>query len=376
MFKLILVLCLIATISFGERIALKQRTLKQSDLENKKEFLRSKEFTEQMTKAIESNDGGNLPIKDYTDTQYLAEMTLGNPGQSFEIVPDTGSSNIWVYSSKCWFSPACYIHHTYKESKSSSFEHDDHKFELNYGSGGVKGFWSREHVEFGGLKADNFTFGEVNSASGISFIVGHMDGILGLAYDSISVDNLPVFIDSADTQDHSFSFLLGHTDSSSYLVLPGTDEDFYTGDLVYHNVIEEKYWSLNMTDIQVGDQHIEGVSGYKGVIDSGTSLIVGSSKIVDPIIAQIGTIDQTCANNTGLPDVTFSFEGVDYTLTSEEYIVKVESFLGTACLLGIMGSEFPEGFDYLIIGDVFMRKFYTHFDKDNNRVGFALANHQ
>merc|ERR1711957_362203 len=157
---------------------------------------------------------------------------------------------------------------------------------------------------------------------------------------------------------------------------PGTDEDFYTGDLVYHEVIEEKYWALNMTSIQVGNQTIEGASDYKGVIDSGTSLTVGSSKIVDPIIAQIGTIDQTCENNTGLPDVTISFEGVDYTLTSDDYIVKVDSFAGTACLLGIAASAFPSGFDYLIIGDTFMRKFYTHFDKDNNRVGFAIANHQ
>lgn len=376
MFKLILVLCLVASVALCERIPLNYKPLKKVALEQKKAYLRSEEFTSAMKEALDSNHEGNLPIKDYTDTQYLAEMTLGTPGQSFEIVPDTGSSNIWVYSSKCWTSPACYLHHTYKESKSSTFEHDDHKFVLNYGSGGVKGFWSRDLVTFNGLEAHNFTFGEVDSASGISFIVGHMDGILGLAYQSISVDNLPVFVDSADIEDRSFSFLLGHSDSPSYLVIPGTDSDLFEGDLQYHDVIEQKYWSLNLAAIKVGDQTIEGASDYKGVIDSGTSLIVGPTKLVDPIIAQIGDIDQTCKNNTGLPDVQFTFDDQVYTLTSDDYIVKVESFLGTACLLGIMGSEFPEGFNYLIVGDVFMRKFYTHFDKDNNRVGFALAKHE
>lgn len=376
MFKTILVLCLIATLVLSERIPLTQRTLKKSDLDNKKAFLKSAEFTRQMTQALESNHPGNLPIKDYTDTQYLAQMTLGNPGQSFEIVPDTGSSNIWVYSSKCWFSPACYVHKTYKESTSKSFEHDDHKFELNYGSGGVKGFWSRDQVGFGGLTAQNFTFGEVTSASGLSFVVGHMDGILGLAYRTISVDNLPIFVDTANTEDRSFSFLLGHINEDSYLVIPGTDSDLYEGDLKYYNVTEEKYWGLTLDDIQVGGQKIENVNAYTGVIDSGTSLIVGPAKLVDPIIALIGTVDQTCQNNTGFPDIQIAFEsGEYYTLTSDDYIVEVDSFLGKACVLGIMSADFPEGFNYLIVGDVFMRKYYTHFDKNNNRVGFATAKH-
>ncbi len=38
-----------------------------------------------------------------------------------------------------------------------------------------------------------------------------------------------------------------------------------------------------------------------------------------------------------------------------------------------MGSTFPPTFNYLILGDVFMRKYYSYFDGNNNRVGFALA---
>ena len=372
--KALLVLLLIA-FSFGERISLTHRELQKVDLVNKKMILQSEEFEKAMKEAMDSNHDERLPINDYTDTQYLAEVKLGNPAQSFSIVPDTGSSNLWIYSSSCWFSPACYLHSTYKSSKSSSHKKDGHKFSIQYGSGGVSGFWSIDSTNFGALTANGFSVGEVDSASGMSFIVGHMDGILGLGYDSISVDHRPVFIQQANTTDHSFSFFLSHIDEPSYLIIPGTDNTLYNGDLVYHNVIEQKYWSLNMTDIKVGGQQIPGASGYKGVIDSGTSLIVGSSTLVDPIIAAIGTVDETCKDISGKPDVTIAFDGIEYTLTPEDYIVKVSTFAGTGCVLGIMSSKFPDGFNYLIVGDVFMRKYYTHFDMNTNRVGMALAKH-
>ena len=35
-----------------------------------------------------------------------------------------------------------------------------------------------------------------------------------------------------------------------------------------------------------------------------------------------------------------------------------------------MGSDFPAGFNYFILGDLFMRRYYSYFDKNNNRVGF------
>jgi hypothetical protein len=46
-------------------------------------------------------NGEHVDINDYMNTQYFIEATVGTPPQPFTVVPDTGSSNLWIYSSKC-----------------------------------------------------------------------------------------------------------------------------------------------------------------------------------------------------------------------------------------------------------------------------------
>jgi len=50
----------------------------------------------------------------------MARIRIGTPAQEFDIIPDTGSSNVWVYSGKCW-SIVCLTHNTYKQGKSSTY---------------------------------------------------------------------------------------------------------------------------------------------------------------------------------------------------------------------------------------------------------------
>lgn len=198
-----------------------------------------------------------------------------------------------------------------------------------------------------------------------------MDGIIGLAYDTISVNGLPTWLMSTDLEDKSFGFYLHNNPEESYMTIPGFETEGYT--LVNtHNVIEQTYWNLNLSSM-TGPNGTIDTTGYKAAIDSGTSLIIGSTDLINPLIEGI-VVDQMCAGIEDLPDITFTFDETDYVLTAADYVVQVTEFGTTQCLMGIMGMDLPEGFNYFIVGDVFMRPYATHFNHNDNTVSFYTKN--
>uniref|UniRef100_A0ACD5W2F3 Uncharacterized protein n=1 Tax=Avena sativa TaxID=4498 RepID=A0ACD5W2F3_AVESA len=242
------------------------------------------------------SDSDIVPLVDYLNTQYFGVIGLGTPPQEFTVIFDTGSSNLWVPSSKCYFSIACYLHPEYKSSKSNTYKADGEKCKISYGSGAISGFFSNDDVLVGDLVVKNQKFIETTRESSVSFIVGKFDGILGLGYPDISVGKAPPLWLSMQEQkllsDDVFSFWLNRdSDASSggELVFGGMDPKHYKGNHTYVPVSSKGYWQFNMGDLLI-DGHSTGfcAKGCAAIVDSGTSLLAGPTAIIAQVNHAIG----------------------------------------------------------------------------------------
>lgn len=136
--------------------------------------------------SVEVTSESTVNIKDFQDSEYYGPVSVGTPEQVFNVIYDTGSSNLWVPSSLC-ISKACKTHHKYDKSKSSSYHADGRKLILPYGSGVCAGTLVAETVKIGGVQLSNATVGSIVVEPGQIWVESPFDGILGLGYPQIAM---------------------------------------------------------------------------------------------------------------------------------------------------------------------------------------------
>merc|ERR1712048_168424 len=122
-------------------------------------------------------------------------------------------------------------------------------------------------------------------------------------------------------------------------------------------------------------------STTKAIADTGTSLLAipkasftsiltkFPAGVVKPLAMGEYTVD--CSKASTMPTISFNIGGKEFALEGSDYILSVSG----KCLLGFMGIDVPPPRGPLwILGDVFLRKYYTVFDYGKTQIGFAAVN--
>ncbi|KAG5518346.1 hypothetical protein PMAC_003143 [Pneumocystis sp. 'macacae'] len=316
------------------------------------------------------------------NAQYFTYITIGTPPQTFKVVLDTGSSNLWIPSSKCT-SLACIIHSKYDSTLSSTYIANGTKFEIHYGSGSISGFVSTDIVSISDITIPRQSFAEAISEPGLTFTFGRFDGILGLGYSSIAVNGIkPLFYNMVEQNainEPVFAFWMGDIQKDiqgGECTFGGVDLDHYMGDLMYIPVRRKAYWEVDLSFFAYGNDYIS-VEDTGAILDTGTSLIVMPKSVADLLNDAIGArrfwtgeyiVD--CEKVSTLPHITFGLGKHNFSLEPSEYILRIQS----RCMTTFTGMDIPPPAGPLwIIGDVFLRKYYSVYDLGKNMVGLARA---
>uniref|UniRef100_F1RIE6 Peptidase A1 domain-containing protein n=1 Tax=Sus scrofa TaxID=9823 RepID=F1RIE6_PIG len=303
------------------------------------------------------------PLRNYFDMAYVGNISIGTPPQQFSVIFDTGSSDLWVPSIYCQ-SRACNTHRVFDPFKSTTFRYSGVPIELEYASGMMSGYLGYDTVRISNLIIMGQEFGYSQWEENEAFDHAMFDGMLGLGYPGLIAQ--PVFA----------FYLSTNKEEGSVVMFGGVDRSFYKGELKWVPLTKPNYWQIALDRITWRGYVVACKSGCQAVIDTGSSLLIGPTKEVINIQKLINAkpfqeefLIQCSTMNT-LPDFIFTINNVQYPVPARAYIQKVRgqprgNFSG--------GTEDLSDKEFWILGDVFLRLYFTVFDRGQDRIGLAPA---
>ncbi|ETV95387.1 hypothetical protein H310_11268 [Aphanomyces invadans] len=329
-----------------------------------------------------------IPLTNYDQLQFYGTIFVGSPPQPFKVIFDTGSSDIWVPSATC---AACSGTQRYHGNSSTTFTPTGKTFTLSYGSGSVAGTVFEDVITFGASTSAvvRCRMGQIEIED-VNIQHFESEGIVGLGFGALAAITTHPFVEAVGLAAFSLYINPLPTDiaRSSQLVLGGVDPVLAGPNAYWHYfpVLRDEevdgFWAIEMTQLSLGSVRVDHLNAKVAVIDSGTSLILLPAAVFEHVMEQLcrhldpdapcdtpltqGYLCTDCIH-ASFPSLTFQFtpHGPPFTLQATDY-VRCE-FSACSPQLDMSSTNF------FVLGDIFLRAYYTVFDVHQARVGFACA---
>uniref|UniRef100_A0A914YJA6 Peptidase A1 domain-containing protein n=1 Tax=Panagrolaimus superbus TaxID=310955 RepID=A0A914YJA6_9BILA len=347
-------------------------------------------------------------IFDNDDIEYIVNVTIGTPEQSFRVLIDTGSSSFWVpdktfcsnsssscpnYCSEgsfCEFlcNPSCCTSCTFNTGGCSNISVFDSSKSSTYISTGknitlgISAILGEDIVRFGGVGTQQLVvpktlFGQALYPSILES--NDFDGIMGLGFQSnVSNSITPPLINAINQG------LLDKPLFTVYLEKQGLAENVLGGvitygaidtlhcstDITYHPLTSTNYYQFKMDSVSVGSYSSN--EGWEVTSDTGTSFIGGPATVIDSMAKELGGIYDSyygvysvnCSADIG--PVVFTFNGIQYPVDGKQMIINIDNGKCALTLFSLnsIGQQW-------IFGTPWIRSYCNIYGIGDKNIGFA-----
>ncbi|KID61152.1 aspartyl protease, partial [Metarhizium hybridum] len=324
------------------------------------------------------------PNDEGVDNLYLTEVSIGTPPQKLMLDFDTGSSDLWVFSSDTSASQVK-GQTLYKPSGSSSAKRlDGQKWSIHYGDNSTSsGIVYSDIVTIGGVSVENQAVESAQQVSESFSSDKQNSGLLGLALDkgnTVRPSKQKTWFSNIMPRlsEPLFTVRLRHQAKGSYN-FGYIDESQYSGPISYTPASTDElgHRLFQSTGFAVGNGKFRKHT-ITGTADTGTSLLILPLEVVRTYwaavpSAQPARLPQNAGYvwlfpcDTTLPDFVFGVGSGRVTVPGKD--INYAKNEGSSCVGGI---AYYSGLNGLaIFGDVSLKSGFVVWDDGNNRLGWA-----
>ncbi|KAF7554268.1 hypothetical protein G7Z17_g3041 [Cylindrodendrum hubeiense] len=314
------------------------------------------------------------------DSEWLTPVNIGTPPQTLNLDFDTGSSDLWVFSSLTAANEVTGQVKYNPDKSSTSKELTGETWSITYGDkSSSSGSVFQDKVTIGGLTVSAQAVEAAKTVSDTFTSESDLDGLLGLGFSSINTvepTQQKTFFDSALPQLESkvFTADLKHDAPGSYN-FGFIDKSAYTGEITYTPVNSAQgFWEFTASGYAVGDGALSETS-LDGIADTGTTLLMLPSAVNKAYYSQIqgaqlnnaaGGYVFPCTATT--PTFTFSIGSTKFTIPAKFMSYAPLGDGSGTCFGGLQPSE---DIGINIFGDIALKAGFVVFDGGETRLGWA-----
>eukprot|EP00928_Gymnodinium_smaydae_P087329 TRINITY_DN71600_c0_g1_i1.p1 TRINITY_DN71600_c0_g1~~TRINITY_DN71600_c0_g1_i1.p1 ORF type:complete len:483 (+),score=86.49 TRINITY_DN71600_c0_g1_i1:229-1677(+) len=322
-------------------------------------------------------------------------ITIGTPPQDFSVAIDTGSSNLLVTSNKC-VSLGCLAHKAYIAQDSKSFRSARLADSVNASSSeadSVSLAVSTGEAE-GSLAVDRVCLGKDSEICAETAFVQmtrmSKEPFASIPYDGILGVGLP-----GGSLDLRFNFLgnlaeAGLMKRNRFAVWLKTEEDTEDSEIVFGDFPQERLgseilwlpttrtaesgmWQTTLLDFAADNVKLGmcGTIGCQAAFDTGTAAIAAPSHVVQGLLSKLN-IAEDCSNYDSLPMLGFEFRMYILNIEKQDYVKRE----GDQCFHQFLKLDVPPPRGpVVLLGDPFLKRYFTIFDRTSLKVGVAFSQH-